>query len=362
MKFIKFLKFIKAKVSNFMNFLLYELYKLIMIFVTGGTGFLGAHLLTELVKQPEPVSALKRAASITLNTEKLFTYKFGAECKTLFQKINWVEGDIMDPWSLSEAMKGANIVYHCAAEVDLRDDRPDSIITTAEKGTENLVNAALAIGIEKFCHVSSVAALGKPVEGDITEENFEDFSFENSPYAIGKHLAEQQVWRAQAEGLKVVVVSPSIILGPWSNLSNGSISMFTFIDKMSKYYTGGIMGFVDVNDVVNIMLKLTATGPYNERFIANSENLNFQDFFTAIAKGLNKPLPKTKLSNFTLKVFQKLNNAFSKQKISSTMVEHATEVHNFSHKKVQDAIHYTFIPVRETIASTAKFYLNERGR
>ena len=122
-------------------------------------------------------------------------------------------------------MQGANEVYHCAAEVDLRDKNPNSIIATAEKGTENIVNAALALGVEKFCHVSSVAALGKPVEGDITEDSFEDFSFKNSPYSIGKHLAEQQVWRGNAEGLKVVVVSPSIILvASWSDLSKGSIS------------------------------------------------------------------------------------------------------------------------------------------
>jgi dihydroflavonol-4-reductase len=333
-----------------------------MIFVTGGTGFLGAHLLSELVKQNESIIALKRPASITLNTQKLFIYKYGTEGKTLFEKINWVNGDIMEPWSLSEAMKGASYVYHCAAEVDLRDDRPDSIIQTAETGTENLVNTALELGVEKFCHVSSVAALGKPTEGDITEENFEDFSFKNSPYAIGKHLAEQQVWRGQVEGLNVVVVSPSIILGPWSDLNNGSISMFSFIDKISNYYTGGIMGFVDVTDVVDIMLKITTQGPFNERFIANSENLNFRDFFTTIAKEINKPLPKVKLSNSTLKIFQILNNIFSKQKISSTMVEHATGIHNFSNKKVRDGLGFTFRPMRETIAATAKFYLNERGR
>jgi dihydroflavonol-4-reductase len=333
-----------------------------MIFVTGGTGFLGAHLLTELVKQSEPVSALKRPASNTQLTEKLFTYTFGEQGKALFQKIKWVEGDILDPWSLSEVMQGAKEVYHCAAVVDLRDDNPNSIITTAEKGTEHLVNAALALGVDKFCHVSSVAALGKPTEGDITEECFEEFSFKNAPYSIGKHLAEQQVWRANAEGLKVVVVSPSIILGPWGNLNNGSISMFTFIDKTSKYYTGGIMGFVDVIDVVNSMLRLMKTGPYNERFIVNSENLSFKDFFTAIAKGIHKPEPKIQLSTFTLKIFQLFNNLASKQKISSTMVEHATGIHNFSNKKVKEVLGYSFIPVADSLAVTAKFYMHERGR
>ncbi len=94
-----------------------------MIFVTGGTGFLGGHLLTELVKQNEPICALRRPVRVgsiltskTINTEKLFSYKFGTEATSLFQKIKWVEGDIMDPWSLSELMQGANEVYHCASK------------------------------------------------------------------------------------------------------------------------------------------------------------------------------------------------------------------------------------------------------
>lgn len=323
---------------------------------------MGAHLLTQLTKQNDIVVALKRPASSTLHTEKIFNLKLGEESKDLFKRIRWVDGDILDPWSLSEVMQGITEIYHCAAEVDLRDNNPGSIITTAEKGTENLVNAALALQVKKICHISSVSALGIPVEGNITEESFEDFSFKNSPYAIGKHLAEQQVWRGYAEGLTVVVVSPSIILGPWGNLSNGSISMFSFIDKLSKFYTGGIMGFVDVDDVVNTMLLLMKNGPYNERFILNSENISFKDFFTAIADGIHKPVPKNKLSNFTLKVLQAFNNMVSKQKISSTMVEHATGIHNFSNEKIKKATGYNFIPVRESIANTATYYLHESSR
>lgn len=333
-----------------------------MIFVTGGTGFLGAHLLSELIKQDDLVMALKRPTSSTLHTEKIFDLKYGDEGKNLFNKIKWVEGDILDPLSLSEVMRGVTEIYHCAAEVDLRDNNPDSIITTAEKGTGNLVNAALDFQVEKFCHVSSVSALGKPAEGSIREENFEDFSFKNSPYAIGKHLAEQQVWRGHAEGLTVVVVSPSIILGPWGNLTNGSISMFSFIDKLSKFYTGGIMGFVDVNDVVKTMILLMKNGPYNERFLITSENISFKDFFTAIAKGIHKRVPTNRLSNFTLKIFRFFNNLVSKQKITGTMIEHATEIHNFSNEKIKKVTGYNFTPIKETIANTAIYYLHESGR
>ena len=330
------------------------------VFVTGGTGFIGAYLLTELAKRDEEVVALKRKTSNLSHTQNLFDYKFGAEGKTMYNRIRWVDGDIMDAWSLTEAMKGAKDVYHCAAEVDLRDDHPDSIISTAEKGTANMVNVAMDLGIEKFCHLSSVAALGKPEQGDITEECFEEFSFKNAPYSIGKHLAEQQVWRAKEEGLKIVVVSPSIVIGPWSDASKGSMSMFPYIDKISLFYSGGVMGFVDVNDVVNIMLKLMENGPYNERFNATSENVSFKDFFTAIASGINRPLPKYKLADFTMEVFRHLNNMFIKTKISSTMVEHATGIHEFSNKKAREVLNYNFMPVRESVARTAKYYLESK--
>src|SRR6185312_13045598 len=144
-----------------------------MILVTGGTGFLGAYLLMELTKQNRPVRALKRSSSSVEYTKHVFTYTLGPEGEALFTRINWVEGDIMDHFSLAEAMNGVDEVYHCATEVSLRDDNPDEIILTAERGTENMVNIALEKGIKKFCHVSSVSALGEYDNGkEITEEAF----------------------------------------------------------------------------------------------------------------------------------------------------------------------------------------------
>jgi len=320
--------------------------------------------LAELVKGDVPIKALKRSKSSTLNTEKFFNYKYGAEGKTLFSKIQWVDGDIMDIYSLEEAMEGVKEVYHCATFVSLRDENPDEIIITAEKGTENMVNAALNKGIEKYCHVSSIAALGMPINGtEITEECFEEFSFTNSPYAIGKHLAEAEVWRAGAEGLNIVVVLPSIVVGSWPDKDNGSMGFFSFVKKNSKFYTGGTMGFVDVKDVVGTMQQLMKENHFNERYIVSSENLSFHDFYTWIAQSIGKPIPTTKLNNFTLKLFQLLYNIGAKNKISSTMIEHATGVHIYSNKKVSEALKgYNFTPIKETIEQTGKFFLNEVGK
>jgi dihydroflavonol-4-reductase len=336
-----------------------------MILVTGGTGFIGGYLLAELAKNDVPVRAIKRSKSSTAYTENIFDYKYGAEGKKLFSKINWIDADIMDIYSIEDAMDGVDEVYHCAAEVSLRDDRPEGVILTAEKGTENMVNAALGKGVKKFCHVSSVAALGKSTtQKEITEENFEDFSFRNSPYSIGKHLAEAQVWRANAEGLNVVVVLPSIVLGPWLEMNKGgSMALFKFIDRNSKFYTDGIMGYVHVKDVVDVMLRLMKENIFNERYIVNSENTSFHDLYSAIAVGLGKPIPKIRLNKFTLKAFRAIYNLTAKHKISRMMLRHATGQHIYSNKKVLNSLKgYKFTPIKDTIEETAKYFLNEDGK
>src|SRR5581483_1805505 len=118
----------------------------------------------------------------------------------------------------------------------------------------------------------SVAALGLPINGkEINEDCYEEFSFTNSPYAIGKHLAEAQVWRANAEGLNVSVVCPTIIMGPWPG-KKGSMSFFYYMKRSPKFYTTGTMGFVDVHDVVVIMERLMNENKMNERYLVSGEN------------------------------------------------------------------------------------------
>jgi nucleoside-diphosphate-sugar epimerase len=334
-----------------------------MVFVTGGTGFLGAHLLTLLTKEGKTVKALKRKSSNTSCTEKLFKYKFGEDWNRYYSLITWVEGDIMDIIKLTEAMQGADEVFHCAAFVTLRDSGAEEVIKTAETGTENLVNSALALNVKKFCHVSSVAALGRPPEGEYTDEGcFESFSYDNAPYSIGKHLAELQVCRGMAEGLKAVIVNPSIIFGPWSNLSVGSIMLFSNIERNPYFYTNGVMGFVDVKDVTQIMLLLMDNNKFGERYILSSENMRFRELFTEIALQLGKPLPKFKINRTGLNVYRIFHNLVSPYKMSRTMVEHATTIHKFKNDKIIKTIGCQLIPVKESIKETAQFYRGEKRK
>jgi dihydroflavonol-4-reductase len=329
-----------------------------MILVTGGTGFLGAYLLAELTAQDKPIRAMKRAMSSTKYTERIFALKFGADAQARFARISWVEGDIMDVYSVEEAMAGVDEVYHCATEVSMRDDRPETIILTAEKGSANMVNIALEKGVKKFCHVSSVAALGEDDKGkDITEESFEEFSYTNSPYAIGKHLAEAQVWRAHAEGLNVAVVCPTLIMGPWPG-RKGTMSFFHFLKRTNRFYTSGSMGVVDVHDVVNIMMRLMNENKMNERYLVNGQNMSFKDLFAGVTKSMGIKPPSTRISKTGLKVFRVINNLAGGDKITSTMVEHSSGTYNYSNKKVIKDLDYKFIPIEKSLEEMGIFFLS----
>jgi dihydroflavonol-4-reductase len=187
-----------------------------MILVTGGTGLVGSHLLYDLVKSGASVRALKRAGSDLKGVLKTFSF-YSQVPEELFSRIQWVEGDIEDMASLEDAMEGADKVYHCAAIVSFLPQDRSAMLRVNVEGTANVVNACLQKQVSKLCHVSSIASLGRNSTSDlVNEETHWKTSPQNSWYAISKYGAEREVWRGAEEGLKVVVVNPSVILGPGS--------------------------------------------------------------------------------------------------------------------------------------------------
>ena len=163
-----------------------------MILVTGGTGLIGSHLLYYLVNKGERVRALRRKGSRTEEVKKVFSY-YSEHAEELFSKIVWAEGDLLDQFSLEDAMKGVVHVYHCAAKVSMGHETREEILRNNVDGTANLLAAAMNENILKFCHVSSSAALGITRNGsEITEETPWNEHTGFSAYALSKYLSEKE--------------------------------------------------------------------------------------------------------------------------------------------------------------------------
>ncbi len=262
-----------------------------MILVTGATGLVGTHLIQQLIKTNQAVSALYR--------NNIPNYS-GAE------KVDWIKGDIIDIASLEDAMQNVQQVYHCAAIVSFNPSKRNELYKTNIEGTTNVVNACISSGVKKLLFVSSVAALGRIREEKPIDETMNwTAETSNSEYGKTKYLAELEVWRGMGEGLEVAVINPVIILGA-GDWNNGSSSIFKSAYDEFPWYTNGMSGFVDVLDVVNAMITIMQSSVTGERFIISAHNAYYKDIFALIAKQFGKKIALKKVTPFIASIVWRL--------------------------------------------------------
>jgi nucleoside-diphosphate-sugar epimerase len=326
-----------------------------MILVTGGTGLVGAHLLLHLAENEMAIRAIYRQAYTIEKTMSLFSLY---QKDHLFTKIEWIQADITDVPSLEIAFKNVFYVYHCAALISYNPDDENQLRKVNIEGTANIVNFCLAYNIEKLCYVSSIAALGdlaahekhpsskSELAKQITEETEWNPEAPHSDYAISKYGAELEIWRAQQEGLNVVIVNPGVIFGV-GFLGQGSGKFFTEVKKGFPFYTTGTTGFVGVTDVVKIMIRLMNGVVAGERFIIVAENLTFQKVIFTIAKNLKVKNPKTEAKPWMLSLAWRLDSLIStlfrtKRKLSKYSANSLTNTDFISNDKIKNALNFEF--------------------
>ena len=337
-----------------------------MILVTGSTGLVGSHLIYQLISKGEEVCALKRKSSSTTLVKKVFSW-YAKDHETLFDKIQWIDGDLLDYDSLIYAMKDVDYVYHTAAVVSFNAADKERLMLTNVTGTANIVNAALETKIKKLCYVSSVAALGRAGNNQITTETTEWKDIQGlSNYSHSKHSAEMEVWRGIAEGLNAVIINPTIILGP-GKWEEGSVKMFKTVYKGLMFYTGGRNGYVDVNDVAKAMILLMEGNFTKERFLITSENIWYKDLFTWMAEALKVKAPKLKAGPFLSGISWRILKLFSfftgkPPLITKETATTANQDYRYSNKKFIQATGMKFKPVKQTIEETAKIFLKDYAK
>lgn len=329
-----------------------------MILLTGGTGLVGAHIAFEILSKGGKVRALKRKGSSTATTEKIFRFYEGEH---LLKNIEWVEGDLLDLGSLEDAMKGITQVYHCAAMISFFPKDRDQMIQANIEGTANVVNVAMDEGVKKFCHISSIAALGQTVDGSMINENIwwkNDPS--NSWYAISKYGAEREVWRATEEGMDVIILNPAFIVGP-GDTSKSSSELFGVLKKGIKYYSLGVSGYVDVRDVANSAVKLMESEVKNERFILSAGNFTYKEFFDKILEVFGQPKTSVNTGKFSLALAWRAEKILAKltgrrPRVTKETAQSALQQNFYDGSKITKAIAFAYREMDVTIRETARFY------
>ena len=332
-----------------------------MILVTGGTGLVGSHILFDLASSGKRVRALRRKNSNMSVIHRLFS-----SSPEYLNNIEWVEGELNDLFSLNESMIDVDTIYHSAALISFYQSDRNKMMKVNAEGTANVLNMAIKNGVRRFCHLSSVAALGRNAgEKYVNENSWWKTSSKNSNYAISKYGGEREVWRAMEEGLSAFILNPSIIIGP-GNWNSGSAQMVSQVWKGLPFYTNGITGFVDVRDVSKAALILMEKGIRNERFIINSENVSYKYVFDQIAENLKRKKPWIRVSSplaefgWRLEIIRSL---FSRNKpmITKETARNGLMQWNYSNEKIKKEIGIEFISVEQSVRDTCEYFLKENG-
>ena len=319
------------------------------VFITGATGFIGSHIARRYLADGYTVTVLYRPQ----NGYGLLT--------DVADKITWHEGDILDIPSLETAIVPNMDVIHAAAIVSFVPKDRDRMERTNVEGTANVVNVCLKAGIRKLGYVSSVAAIGRPTaKGEKTNDpividetqKWED-SPNNSTYAKTKYWAELEVWRGVAEGLNAVMVNPSVVLGV-GDWNRSSLQLVKYVYDEKPFYPAGLVNYVDVLDVTEVLVRIMQSDIVADRFILNGGTIPYRSLLEQIAAVLGKRPPARRVPPTLTRLLWPMEAVRSwltgkAPLITRETARSASSLYAYNGEKIKQILDFQYRPLNETL-------------
>ena len=251
--------------------------------VTGAAGFVGGHVSRVLVDAGHEVRALTRSTSNTAMLDGL--------------DVEMVQGDITDLASIEKAMEGCEAVFHVAALNALWHRDPSTFYRTNVEGTRNVLAAALAAGVQRVVHTSTWAVIGCPAPGSLADETTVALPRDLSGlYRQTKHLAELEVQAFLGRGLDVVVVNPTVVVGPGDAKPTPTGRMVQdFVAGRMPFFVTAHLNLVDVDDVAVGHLLAWEKGKSGERYILGNRNMTLGEMLGVLATIAGRRPPRWRL-------------------------------------------------------------------
>lgn len=250
--------------------------------VTGGTGFIGSHLVRALAERGDELRLLVREGSPTGQLG-------GVEFEPAL-------GDVNDRRSLRKAMKGVDRLFNVAGTTSLRQGDRERVFDVNVGGVRTVMEEALRAGVERVVHTSSVAAVGPAPPGETADED-QVFTAGGLgiAYVNSKHEGELEAMRVAARGLPLVIVNPSFVLGPDDPKGTSNELVTRFLQRRIPAYVDGGLNIVDVRDVAAGQLLADERGEEGARYILGGRNFTLQRLFADLGRIAGVPPPPLKL-------------------------------------------------------------------
>ncbi len=269
-------------------------------FITGATGFIGANIARELLKDGHEVRALVRRGSDISNLTGL--------------DIELWQGDLLDHDSLMQGLRGCDTLFHAAADYRLWTRAPEEMYRINVDGTAAILEAALVNGLSKVVYTSSVGTLGNPGDGTPgTESTPVGMSDMVGHYKKSKFMAEREAEKFIARGLPLVIVNPSTPIGPMDvkPTPTGKIIVDFLKRKMPAYLDTGL-NIIAVEDCARGHILAGQKGRIGEKYILGNTNLTLCAIFDQLEEITGLPAPRFKLPYTPILLAAYVNEGISK--------------------------------------------------
>jgi len=315
--------------------------------ITGASGHIGANLVRALLAQGRPTRCLVHRSHRALN---------GLDTEI-------VHGSILDVASLSDAFKGAGVVYHLAARISLSGSDWPEVARVNVAGTRNVIEACRRAGVGRLVHFSSIHALvQEPFDTPVDESRPRVTSRRYPPYDRSKAAAEEVVRQAIAGGLNAVIINPTAIIGPHDYQPSyvGEAILNMAQRKLPALVTGGF-DWVDVRDVVAGAMQAEARAPAGADYLISGHWVSMCDIAAMVA-GITGAAPARFvcplwLARVSAPLIQGISHLSRKRPLYTSVSLRALRSNReISHAKAARELGYRPRPFRETLEDTLRWF------
>ena len=319
-------------------------------FITGATGFIGYHVAKRLKAESYDVRALVRDT--------------GAASALTALGIEPVQGDVRDPVSIGNAMRGCSQAYHIAADYRLWVPDPETMYEINVTGTRNVMACALEQGVDKIVYTSTVGVwAGSRNRAPLNEETPSDPKKMIGHYKQSKYLAEKEVFRFVEKGLPVVIVNPSAPVGAMDRKPTPTGKMIVdFLNGKIPAYLDTGLNFVDVEDVAAGHWLASIHGNIGERYILVNQNMTLKAFFVTLAHIAERKPPMFRLPYYPVLLAAYVDEAISNRlshrepRIPVTGVKMAKKYMFFECEKAVGHLKLPQTPVESAVKKAVEWF------
>lgn len=317
--------------------------------VTGGSGFIGSHLVRALLERGDEVRLFARRKS---SLDHLADLDFER-----------ATGDVTDRRSVRRAMEGAERVFHVAGTTSMRSGAAERVFQVNVGGTKILMEEALRAGVERVVHTSSAGAVGAAKPGGAIDES-QPFTAGRLgiAYINSKHEAEVEALRVAAHGLDVVIVNPTFVLGPDDPSATSNRLIRRVLLRQIPAYVDGGLNVVDVRDVAAGHLLADRKGEPGERYLLGGRNFTLQRLFADIGRISGVPPPPLRVpAGLTMASVELAGRVGIAVPVSPDELRSASQWWTYRCTKAKKELGFKPRPHEETLEAAVRWQMDRLG-